>query len=60
MLGLSPLHKTLITLFHNECLSYAEIAVITDMPEGTVKSYLFRARRSLKEGLLSKYKKEEL
>ena len=57
---LSPLHRTLITLYHNEELSYEEIARITQLPEGTVKSYLLRARRSLKDKLLRKYKKEEL
>lgn len=57
---LSPLRRTLITLYHNEELSYEEIARITQLPEGTVKSYLFRARRSLKDNLLRKYKKEEL
>lgn len=57
---LSPLHKTLITLYHNEELSYEEIARITQLPEGTVKSYMFRARKSLKDNLLRKYKKEEL
>jgi len=30
------------------------------LPEGTVKSYLFRARKALKENILAKYKKEEL
>jgi len=57
---LSPLYKTLITLFHNEHLSYDEIGVITGLPDGTVKNYLFRARRILKNNLLLKYKKEEL
>ena len=57
---LSPLYKTLITLYHNEELSYEEIAQITELPEGTVKNYLFRARKVLKERLLLKYKKEEL
>lgn len=57
---LPPLYKTLITLYHNEELSYEEIAQITELPEGTVKSYLFRARKSLRENLLRKYKKEEL
>ena len=57
---LSPLHKTLITLYHSEELSYEEIAQITQLPEGTVKSYLFRARKSLKDNLLRKYKKEDL
>lgn len=57
---LSPIYKTLITLYHNEEMSYEEIAEITALPEGTVKSYLFRARKTLKENLLLQYKKEEL
>jgi RNA polymerase sigma factor (sigma-70 family) len=58
--ALSPIHKTLITLYHREEMSYEEIGVITGMPEGTVKSYLFRARKALKDCLLLTYKKEEL
>ena len=58
--SLSPIYKTLISLYHNEEMSYAEIAEITQLPEGTVKSYLFRARKTLKENLLRKYKREEL
>ena len=57
---LSPVYQTLITLYHNEELSYEEIAGITQLPEGTVKNYLFRARKSLKDSLLSKYTKNEL
>lgn len=57
---LPPILKTLITLYHNEDLSYAEIQQITNLPEGTIKSYLFRARKALKENLLQHYKKEEL
>lgn len=57
---LSPLYKTLITLYHNEELSYAEISQITELPEGTIKSYLFRARKTLRDNLLKNYKKEEL
>lgn len=55
-----PIYQTLITLYHQEELSYAEIGQITSLPEGTVKNYLFRARKALKEDLLSKYKREEL
>jgi RNA polymerase sigma-70 factor (ECF subfamily) len=58
--NLPPVYKTLITLYHNEDMSYEEIAEIVQLPQGTVKSYLFRARKMLKENLLSKYKKEEL
>ncbi len=57
---LPPVFKTLITLYHNEDLSYGEIQQITSLPEGTIKSYLFRARKALKEDLLLHYKKEEL
>lgn len=57
---LPPLFKTLITLFHNEQLSYEEIGVITALPAGTLKSYLFRARKQLKTNLLQRYKKDEI
>ena len=57
---LTPVYKTLITLYHNEDLSYEEIEQITGLPAGTVKSYLFRARRELKNNLLLNYTKEEL
>ena len=57
---LSPIHKTLITLYHNEEMSYEEIAQVTQLPQGTLKSYLFRARKVLKNSLLQHYKKEEL
>ena len=57
---LSPVYKTLLTLFHKEELTYAEISEITELPEGTVKNYLFRARKTLRENLLIQYKKEDL
>lgn len=57
---LSPVYKTLITLYHNEELNYSEIAEITELPVGTVKNYLFRARKMLRDNLLLAYKKEAL
>ncbi|MDN5288952.1 MAG: polymerase sigma-70 factor, subfamily [Mucilaginibacter sp.] len=57
---LKPLYNTLISLYHQEELSYAEIAQITSLPEGTVKNYIFRARKTLKENILLKYKRNEL
>ena len=42
-------YKTVLTLYHLDDKNYAEIGEITGMPEGTVKSYLFRARAILKE-----------
>jgi RNA polymerase sigma-70 factor (ECF subfamily) len=45
-----PVHyRTVITLYHLEEFSYREIENITGMPEGTVKSYLSRARELLKQ-----------
>ena len=47
-----PVHyRTVLTLFHLEEFSYREIEEITEMPEGTIKSYLSRARKLLKEKL---------
>ncbi len=57
---LPVIYQTLITLFHHESLSYEELMQITGLPEGTVKSHLFRARKMLKENLLLQYKKEAL
>lgn len=57
---LPPVYRTLIVLYHQEDLSYADIAHVTGLPEGTVKSYLFRARKTLKDNLSAQYKKEEL
>lgn len=44
-------HKTVITLFYLEELSYKEIEGITGMPEGTIKSYLNRGRQAIREQL---------
>ena len=58
--SLPPLYKTLITLYNNEELSYTEIIEITGLPEGTLKNYLSRARKTLRVNLLHKYKREAL
>ena len=56
-----PIHyKTIITLYHLEEMSYREIGGIMNLPEGTVKSYLFRGRRLLKNRLMEKYQPEDL
>jgi RNA polymerase sigma-70 factor (ECF subfamily) len=49
--ALPPLPRTLLTLYHLEELSIAEITHITGLPAGTVKSHLFRARARLKQAL---------
>ena len=52
-------YRTIITLYHLDNLSYEEITDIVGMPMGTVKSYLFRARKLLKDKLLQKYEERE-
>jgi RNA polymerase sigma factor (sigma-70 family) len=44
-------YKTVLTLYHLNEFSLTEIKEITGIPEGTVKSYLFRARKLLKKKL---------
>jgi RNA polymerase sigma-70 factor (ECF subfamily) len=53
-------YRTILTLYHLEEMSYVEIGKVMNLPEGTVKSYLFRARKTLKESLLMEYKREDL
>jgi len=48
---LPPLQRTLVTLFHLDEMPIAEIAQVTNLPEGTVKNYLFRARHRLRQQL---------
>ncbi len=56
-----PAHyRTIITLYHMDELTYSEISEITGLPEGTVKSHLFRGRKLLKERLEVEYKQEDL
>jgi RNA polymerase sigma factor (sigma-70 family) len=45
-------YRTVITLYHLEEYSYREISEITGMPEGTVKSYISRAREIIREKVL--------
>ena len=52
-------YKTVLTLFHLEEFSYREIEEITGMPEGTIKSYLSRARKLLKVQLERMAEKEK-
>lgn len=57
---LPPLYKTLITLYHLDELPNKEIAEITNLPEGTIKSYLFRARKMLKDNMNYHYKNKSI
>jgi RNA polymerase sigma-70 factor (ECF subfamily) len=57
---LPTMYRTAITLYHLDELSYAEIGKAMSLPEGTVKSHIFRARKLLRDRLLAKYKIEDL
>lgn len=49
--SLPPVQRALITLYHIEELDISQIASITAMPQGTIKSHLFRARKALRDCL---------
>jgi RNA polymerase sigma-70 factor (ECF subfamily) len=51
VLELPEYQRSLILLYHNQSQSYEEIAAIMDLPIGTVKSRLNRARLALKDKL---------
>ena len=48
---LPPPYRLVITLFHLDGLSYEEISHVMEIPMGTVKTHIFRARRLLKSKL---------
>jgi RNA polymerase sigma factor (sigma-70 family) len=50
--SLPPLQRLLLTLHHLHELPVADIAAITGLPAGTVKSHLFRAREALRTRLM--------
>jgi len=51
---LPPLQRTLLTLYHLDEVPIGEIARITGVAEGTIKSHLFRSRLRLREALESR------
>ncbi|MDP4185098.1 MAG: RNA polymerase sigma factor [Bacteroidota bacterium] len=51
-------YRTVLTLYYLDEFSYREIEDITGMPEGTVKSYLSRAKGILREKL--KFVKDDI
>ena len=48
---LPPVQRTVLTMYHLEEMSIGEIAMIVGLPEGTIKSHLFRARARLRARL---------
>lgn len=58
--GLPVYYKVALTLYHLDGMSYAEITKVMKAPEGTIKSYIFRGRKLLRERLMSRYNVEDL
>lgn len=52
-------YRTAILLRHVEGRAYEDIAEIMDIPLGTVKTYIFRARRRLRDELADLYEASE-
>lgn len=50
---LRPEYRAAVTLYHLEGMSVGQVSEAMELPEGTVKSHLYRARRELKERLLA-------
>ncbi len=53
--GLPERHRQVIVMFYFEEKSYEEVAAMLDLPLGTVKTYLHRARRELSAAMESLY-----
>jgi RNA polymerase sigma-70 factor (ECF subfamily) len=53
-------YSTILTMFYINDLSHEEIASTLNLPLGTVKNRIFRAKDKLKEVLMGKYSEEEM
>lgn len=51
VLSLPPNYRLVITLHHLQGFSYDEVAETLELPLGTVKTYIFRAKQILKQSL---------
>lgn len=49
--SLGDVPRAIVLLFHQQNWAIADISVYLDMPEGTIKSHLHRARRRMKEAI---------
>jgi RNA polymerase sigma-70 factor (ECF subfamily) len=53
-------YRTVITLYHLQGKRYEEIAQVLDLPMGTVKTHLFRAKELLRKRLSTEESKETM
>jgi len=52
-------YQTILSLFYLQELSHEEIAAVTDLPIGTIKTHLFRARVLILERLQKELQMEK-
>lgn len=52
--SLKPAHRVVLLLFYRQGFSYGEISSILSLPLNTVKTYLHRGKKALKETLAGK------
>lgn len=52
-------YQTILTLFYIQELSHDEIAEVTQLPIGTIKTHLFRARHLLQQRLQKEFEMEK-
>ena len=57
---LPPQQRLIVSLHYLDGFGIPELSETLDMPAGTIKSHLFRARARLKESLLANYQPEDL
>jgi RNA polymerase sigma-70 factor (ECF subfamily) len=60
MENLPAKYRTILVLYHIQHLAYQEIAAIMQMPMGSVKTHLFRARALLREQVWREFSHQEL
>lgn len=58
--ALPPKYSAVLTMYHMQDLSYEEISESLELPIGTVKAHLFRARNALKKLAIGAFDPEEL
>lgn len=58
--GLPPRYATVISMFYIQELSYPEIAEVTGLPVGTVKTHLFRGRLLLQKAVFREINNERV
>jgi RNA polymerase sigma factor (sigma-70 family) len=58
--SLPPKYSAVLTMYHMQDLSYEEMSETLDLPIGTVKAHLFRARGALKKLAITAFEPQEL